>query len=376
MILIRQFLKRFLFFLNILLALYTLLVYQLSYSVSVKHWLAGFMMLTMPFILVSNVVFVLIWALRKSYRVLLSFIILIVGFPFILRTVSWHNIDSTDTQEGLTVLSYNLMWCDAFTYVEKHDTTNAINLVKKVVDIDADIKCVQELFNWDDFPQFRTIKKLRGTQKYYTYVHSTPGNDKGQGEIGLAIFSKYPIIRKQEKHWSINHNGLLSADIVVKNDTIRVINVQLRSMGVRVQRVIEAKEDKEKAKKEAKTIYHQLKSGFEDRVIQVKELEKWIEESPYPLIVCGDFNELPYGFAYGKVRKYLKNSFEEAGRGFGFTYHRKPGFIRIDNQFFDDKSFEIKRFKTFSDTPYSDHYPIWGEYIFKSSVVLRDQNVK
>ncbi len=365
MLLIRQFLKRFLFFLNILLALYTLLVYQLSYSVSVKHWLAGFLMMTMPFILVANGLFVVIWAVRLSRRIVLSIIILAICIPFILRTISWHNIDSRDTRKGITVLSYNVMWCDAFTYVHGKDTTNAINLVKKMADIDADIKCLQELYNWDDFPQFRTLKKLRGTHKYYTYVHSTPGNDKGQGEIGLAIYSKYPIIRKQEKHWSVNHNGLLSADIVVKKDTIRVINVQLRSMGVRVQKVIEAKADNEKAKKEAKTIYHQLRNGFEDRTIQVKELEKWIQESPHPVMVCGDFNELPYGFAYGKVRKYLKNGFEEAGRGFGFTYHRKPGFIRIDNQFFDDKAFEIKRFKTFSETPYSDHFPIWGEYILK-----------
>jgi endonuclease/exonuclease/phosphatase family metal-dependent hydrolase len=365
MLLIKQFLKRFLFFLNILLALYTLLVYQLSYSVSVTHWLAGFLMLTMPFILVANGIFVLIWALRKSLYIILSLAILLIGFPFMLRTISWHNIDSNDTRKGFSVLSYNLMWCDAVRYVHENDTSNAVNLVKKMVDIDADIKCLQELYNWDGFPQFRTLKKLRGTHKYYTYVHSTPGNDKGQGEIGLAIFSKYPIIRKQEKHWSMNHNGLLSADIVVKKDTIRVINVQLRSMGVRVQKVIEAKEDKAKAKQEAKTIYKQLKNGFTDRAIQIKELEKWIKESPYPVMVCGDFNELPYGLVYGKVRKYLANAFEEAGRGFGFTYHRKPGFIRIDNQFFDEKTFEIKRFKTFSETPYSDHYPIWGEYIIK-----------
>ncbi len=369
MLLVRKILKRFLFSLNILLGLYTLLVYQLSYSVSVKHWLAGFFMLSMPFLFIANFFFFLLWVVRKSYRSLVSLSLILLGFPFILRTYTWHNIDNRDTRKGLTVLSYNLMWCDAVRYVHENDTINAINLVKKVVDIDADIKCVQELYNWDGIPQFRTIKKLRGTQKYYTYVYSTPGNDKGQGEIGLAIFSKYPIIKKQEKHWSINHNGLLSADIVVKNDTIRIINVQLRSMGVRVQKVIAAKEDKEKAKKEAKTIYHQLRSGFEDRVIQVKELEKWITDSPYPVMVCGDFNELPYGFAYGKVRKYLKNGFEEAGRGFGFTYHKSPGFLRIDNQFFDEKKFEIKRFKTFSETPYSDHYPIWGEYILKGSEV-------
>jgi endonuclease/exonuclease/phosphatase family metal-dependent hydrolase len=363
--LIKNIIKSFLFFLNILLSIYTLLVYQLSYSVSVKHWLAGFLMLSMPFVLVANLLFVFIWAFYLSKRIALSFVLLLIGLPFIFRSIEWHNIDNRDNRKGFTILSYNVMWCDAFTYVHENDTTNAINLVNKVISLEADIKCVQELYNWDGFPQFQTIKKLRNTYKYYTYVHSTPGNDRGQGEIGLATFSKYPIINKQEKHWSINHNGLLAVDIVIKKDTIRVINVQLRSMGVRVQKVIEAKEDGAKAKKEAKTIYHQLKDGFEDRAIQVKELESWIKESPYPTIVCGDFNELPYGFAYGKVRQYLKNSFEEAGRGFGFTYHRKPGFIRIDNQFFDDKHFEIKRFKTFSKTPYSDHYPIWGEYLIK-----------
>jgi len=365
MTLIRRFLKRFLFLLNVLLALYTLLVYQLSYSVSVKHWLAGFMMLSLPLAFAGNIFFIFVWIFRKSPRVLLSVGILLVGYPLILRTITWHTIKKEDTRKGISILSYNLMWCDVDNYTSGKDSTNAINITKKVVSIEADIKCVQELFNADYLPQFNMIKKLRNTHRYYTYVHSTPGNDKGQGSIGLAIFSKYPIIKKKEKHWSINHNGLLSADIVINKDTIRVINVQLRSMGVRVNRVFDAKDDNEKAKREAKTIYHQLKEGFQDRIIQMIELETWIKTSPYPLIVVGDFNEVPYGYTYGRTSKYLKNAFEEQGRGFGFSYHRAPGFLRIDNQFFNAKDFDIKRFKTFSEVPYSDHYPIWGEYIIK-----------
>ncbi len=362
---IRQFLKRFLFFLNMMLALYTLLVYQLSYSVSVKHWLGGFLMLSLPFAFVGNILFIILWIFRKSRRAFISVGILLIGFPLLLRTFVWHDIDKDDKRKGISVLSYNLMWCDIESYSLRRDTLNAINLIQNAVKIEADIKCLQELYNADYIPQYRMIKKFRDTHKYYTYVHSTPGNDKGQGSIGLAIFSKYPIIRKEEKHWTINHNGLLSADIVIGKDTIRVINVQLRSMGVRVNKVLDAGEDKEKAKKEAKTIYHQLKEGFSDRIIQMIELESWIKASPYPIILAGDFNEVPYGYAYGRTLKYLKNAFEEKGRGFGFTYHRSPGFLRIDNQFFDDRYFEIKRFKTFSDLPYSDHYPIWGEYILK-----------
>ncbi|MBA4849763.1 endonuclease/exonuclease/phosphatase family protein [Emticicia sp. BO119] len=362
---IRLFLKRFLFFLNMILALYTLLVYQLSYSVSVKHWLGGFLMLSLPLAFAGNVFFILLWTFRRSRRAFISVMILLIGFPLILRTFTWHTIDDEDNRKGISVLSYNLMWCDIESYSLKRDTVNPIKLIKNAVNLDADIKCVQELFNVDYIPQYRMIQKFRNTHPYYTYVHSTPGNDKGQGSIGLAIFSKYPIVRKEEKHWSVNHNGLLSADIVVGKDTIRVINLQLKSMGVRVNRVFDAGDDKEKAKKEAKTIYHQLKEGFNDRIIQMIELELWIKNSPYPIILAGDFNEVPYGYTYGRTRKYLKNAFEEEGRGFGFTYHRSPGFLRIDNQFYDSRYFELKRFKTFSEIPYSDHYPIWGEYILK-----------
>jgi len=366
--LVKAFVRKFFFLLNILLGIYSLLVFQLSFSLNVKHWLAGFLMMTMPVVLLLNVLFMSIWLYHKSSRFLLSSGILILGYPFIQRTYQINLFSTTQstktTQQKLSVMSYNMMWCDSYAYFHEQDTSNAINIIQSSIEIDADIKCVQELYNWNSNPQFRTLKKLRGKKGYYTYVYSSPGNENGQGEIGLAIFSKYPIISKQEKHWAINHNGLLAADIVINaTDTVRIINIQLRSMGVRVQKVLDNKEDKEKVKKEAKNIFHQLKGGFEDRSLQVKELEKWIQESPYPVIVCGDFNELPYGFAYGKVRKYLNNAFEDAGSGFGFTYHKKPGFLRIDNQFYDSKWFKITQFLTYDKIPYSDHYPIKAEYI-------------
>lgn len=362
---LRLSLKRFLFLLNIMLALYTLLVYQLSYSVSVKHWLGGFLTLSLPLAWVGNILLIAIWTIRRSRRAFISIGVLLAGFPLILRTFAWYSPNPDDSRKKISVLSYNLMWSDRERYAPNSPKSRAIQIMDTALEIDADIKCVQELFNHNHVRAFSLIKGFRKKNEHYTYVYSTPGNDEGEGNIGLAIFSKYPIIRKKEKHWSVNHNGLLSADIVVGKDTIRIINVQLKSMGIRVNKVLEAGEDKEKAKKEAKTIYHQLKEGFNDRIIQMIELERWIKASPYPIILVGDFNEVPYGYAYGRTRKYLNNAFEDKGRGFGFTYHYAPGFLRIDNQFFDDKYFEARSFKTFADRPYSDHYPIWAEYGFK-----------
>jgi endonuclease/exonuclease/phosphatase (EEP) superfamily protein YafD len=84
----------------------------------------------------------------------------------------------------------------------------------------------------------------------------------------------------------------------------------------------------------------------------------------YPVIVVGDLNETPYGWAYGTLRERLKNSFEEAGRGFGFTLNRSPFLVRIDNQFYS-KDFTVKQFVTLRNINYSDHFPIAADYELK-----------
>jgi endonuclease/exonuclease/phosphatase (EEP) superfamily protein YafD len=90
-------------------------------------------------------------------------------------------------------------------------------------------------------------------------------------------------------------------------------------------------------------------------------VERLIDESVYPVILCGDFNETPYGNAYGNIRDRLKNAFEERGNGFGFTLNRSPRIVRIDNQFCSE-SIKVLDFQTFSDIMYSDHLPILGRY--------------
>ena len=119
--------------------------------------------------------------------------------------------------------------------------------------------------------------------------------------------------------------------------------------------------DYEEAKKEGKGILSSLKWGFEKHSSEVEMVERLIDESVYPVILCGDFNETPYGNAYGNIRDRLKNAFEERGNGFGFTMNRSPRIIRIDNQFCSE-SIKVLDFQTFSDIKYSDHLPILGRY--------------
>lgn len=345
------------------MGLYALLVFQLSYQSNIKHWFVGFLTLTVPLAFAANLFFMFSYIFAKSWKFILSLLILVAGFPLIERTIKF-NFPKEEPSE-LSVLSYNVMYCDHSKANTEEGKAVSLNLINDMDTLSADIKCFQELYNKPNHSVFDVFNRLKVKTPYYTYMHSDIDESSKVGAVGLAIFSKYPIINKEEVSWKTNNNGLLLADIVVKKDTIRVFNVQMKSMGIRVAKAITRNE--EVRNKEAKNILSQLKSGFKDRGFQVDELEELIKKSPYPVIVAGDFNEMPYGYAYGRIRKLLENSFEDSGYGFGFTYHKMPSFLRIDNIFYDENKFQIQGFETYRALENSDHYPIRASYVIKPS---------
>ncbi|MEX0635939.1 MAG: endonuclease/exonuclease/phosphatase family protein, partial [Ferruginibacter sp.] len=88
-----------------------------------------------------------------------------------------------------------------------------------------------------------------------------------------------------------------------------------------------------------------------------------MNKSPYPLIVCGDFNDVPNSFAYQHIGKGLQNGFAEAGNGIGRTYSHIAPTLRIDN-IFADKRFAIHQF-TRDGKRISDHFPIVADLELK-----------
>ncbi len=359
--LLKKLFIKFFFLLNFLAALYALLVVQVALSADIKHWLGGFLSLTVPFAFALNLAFLIFYMLSGSWKFLLSLVVLIVGYPLLERTFKFSLSDEESLpQQTLSMLSYNVMYIGNGITVFSLDPSMKKNLADDVVNLEADIKCVQEFYNQPGDKSYDLIERLRENNPHYTYMHSQIDPGTRNGEVGLAVFSKYPIIEKQELSWKINNNGILRVDIKVGEDTLRVFNVQMKSMGIRVQKALTSNE--EQRTRETRNILSQLKSGFEDRVLQVDELIELIEESPYPVLLGGDFNELPYGYAYGRVRKKLGNSFEEKGYGFGFTYQKLPRFLRIDNLFFDKKKFRTVKFETLRSYKLSDHYPIRAHY--------------
>jgi endonuclease/exonuclease/phosphatase family metal-dependent hydrolase len=335
--------------------IYTLITYLLSYTLVLDHWSAGFIMMSLPYAMLGCFLIAFTWLFIRPARAILPICILALGYPFIKRTIVFK--DPQRAENSLSIFSYNVFGFYGDDYAKNKEKSE--KLKEYSIDYEADIKCFQEFYNLEDNSRFRTLKPMMVENPYVA-----TNDENNQGLIGLTIFSVYPIIHREGKTFGkLNANGYLVADIARKTDTIRVINIQLQSMGIRVNKVVSKVEGEnyEEAKKEGRGIISSLIRGFERHSDEIKPIERLINDSPYPVILCGDFNETPYGNAYGSIRDRLKNAFEEAGNGFGFTLNRSPSMVRIDNQFCSE-SIKVLDFKTLREIDYSDHFPILGRY--------------
>ncbi len=350
-----------------IISVYTLIVYTLAYFVPSGHWTIGFLMLSLPIVIILNLFFLVSNLLIRNKRAWFYGALLLLSFPFWKRTFGFHFSNTKTSSNSFSVMSFNVMDFDVLNHLDHINPQNATDLMYWAVHEDVDIKCFQEFYNHHT-NNFNTIVQFRKNgYKYRTILH-TPISRNEQGFLGVAIMSKYPILDTDEKVFG-DMNGVIRADIAIKKDTIRVINVHLRSLVVRFSGIKKAYTDEnyDEGKTATKTILSKIKHGFEHHAEEIEIVEEWIKSSPYPVIVCGDFNETPYSYVYGRLRKTLNNGFEEAGSGFGFSYKNAPKYIRIDNQFYQKEKFEIESFATRADVKHSDHFPIIGRYRLKSS---------
>jgi endonuclease/exonuclease/phosphatase family metal-dependent hydrolase len=177
---------------------------------------------------------------------------------------------------------------------------------------------------------------------------------------GIITLSRYPIVRKGEIIHPASSSLSIFTDIVIDRDTFRIFNNHLQSFRLKaiersfLEEITGPGEDV--AFNQVKSISSSLRKGFIQRALQASAVKLKIDESPYPVIVSGDFNDTPVSYSYRKMRKGLNDSFVISGYGAGFTYKGKYPANRIDYILFDN-ALESRGFDVFR-VKYSDHYPV------------------
>ena len=116
---------------------------------------------------------------------------------------------------------------------------------------------------------------------------------------------------------------------------------------------------------EVKEMGAKFRQAFVRRAGQVREIRQIIADSPYHVILCGDFNDTPASFTYKVLGFELNDAFVESGKGIGRTYIGKLPSFRID-YIFHSEAFESYNFETI-DFTYSDHLPIVCDLVLTNS---------
>ena len=228
---------------------------------------------------------------------------------------------------------------------------------------DPDIACFQEVVAGDKkkgINYFPSIQKALGFADGL-YSYSLKDDFDNSHHFGRVIFSKFPILKKQTVvNYPNDYNATFQyIDVLKDNDTIRIFNVHLQSLKftqANLSYLDKAGLHSDSNITESKSIVSKIKAGFIKRSIQANFIKDEINHSPYAVIVCGDFNDVPNSYAYETIGDGLQNAFVEKGFGIARTFTSISPTLRIDN-IFADKKFTILQFARVKKL-LSDHFPI------------------
>ena len=132
-----------------------------------------------------------------------------------------------------------------------------------------------------------------------------------------------------------SNNCSLWCDIDINDQTIRLFNNHLQTTEVsRNKRKLEKElraDDTDRAERAALTLADGLHENFKKRAAQAEHINQLISASPYPTLVCGDFNSLPSSYVYQTVKgEKLNDGFQTCGHGYMYTFRYFKHLLRID----------------------------------------------
>ena len=325
-----------------------------------KFIFLAYLPLGFPITLVANIIFVLFWLLARKWYFLISLSVLIFSATEINETFPL-NINKPEislASSHFKLLTYNTKMSGD---LKKHTHRRPNKVMQYVLDSNADIVCLQE-FIVSKNDEYLTEKDMLRIFKKYKYKHIDYKEDTPNKKAGIATFSVFPIINKQRINYTSDANISIQTDIKIDNETIRFVNNHLesnrltendRSLPLKLKDNFDA----ENISGVTRHISRKLGTAYKLRAKQADIVAKAISLSPYKVIVCGDFNDVPASYAYTKVKGKLTDAFSETGTGFGWTFNEKHYGFRIDYVLYDSTAFSPQKYRS-EKVKYSDHFPV------------------
>lgn len=367
--------KRLLFLIILSCNIVAAFLLLLSFFAGVIHpsvsRLVVFCGIAFPYIVGANVIFAIVWLFLEYRFCLISVLLILLNINTIDKHFQFRGADVPENcPSAVKVLSYNANLFGLYKDSDMGRRRADLKLVMSyLAEANPDIACFQEFF-WDksetlDFHTSDEIASIlhvdEADDHRYLYFTDTSQN---KYYFGLAVFSKYKIVNAGPVVDDQTSNAVVYVDIKFRDDTIRVYNGHLASIHMSATDYAISKQLTTNAgqdpafEKNAKKLYRKVADAAALRQTQADSLRAHIDRSPYPVIVCGDFNDTPAGYCYNKVARKLADTFRKSGRGTCATYHggSMPNY-RID-YILHSPCYLSYGHTVGTEIGVSDHYPV------------------
>ena len=313
-----------------------------------------------PVFVIINLLFLFLWTIRLRKQAFYTLAVLILSFPYYEKQLSIHFETTAAPKNAIKVMSYNVKLFDYYNWSgDKQARNKMFTLIKKEL---PDVLNLQEFFNQDAgvFQNLDSLKKTLGLP--YAHVEYTTSARKFN-HWGVVTFSKYPILNQGKIVFSNRNNNIcIYTDVLINADTIRIYNMHLQSVNFDysdykfLDKVVKG-EDAVAEIENSKNILRRMQLAYRKRAPQAEAIAQNISECPYPIMICGDFNDTPISYTYNTLSNGFTDAFIESGTGLGKTLQNPLPLPRID-YIFHSKKMKSFEFKTIETKKMSDHFPI------------------
>ena len=294
--------------------------------------LLNLLSLAFPFLMIANLLLCVFWIFSWRKR---AFVFLLISTLFLTPVRRWINYSEPKSEKAdFKVLTFNNKYND-------YGLEEVKNYIKS---FNADVIFLQEsgysgLGNSD----FEEMKYSLHNRR-------------------ISFFSKYQIV-EQDTIPLIDKGKSVYADVIIKGKRIRFINVYLEPFQLH-KSMVKPTDDLEENGTKAKSLVRRFMPVFKKHEEQVQILKNFIEKSPYPVILAGDFNSVPNSYEYYTISGVLKDCFLESGTGLATSFHDYKIPIRID-YVFSSENLKSTYYQVDRSQKLSDHYPVLVKFSLK-----------
>lgn len=321
--------------------------------------------LCFPYLLILSVILIIFWIFNKSVIFTIFGIIAVIACSDTMKVAFPLNFSKSAPADAQTfkIMSWNLIHTDD---LRKPDYPGN-RAVEYMVNSEADIICCAELLNFSS----SELKKASPTL-IDSLIRKYPFR-AGLSSTDIKIMSKYPVDRAGLSY--ISQTGHHRFDFfkvhfpggkVLYVAMCHLYSYDLTEEERNVMKDMKSMSGAKESMKEFKTsIGHKLKNAFIRRAANAEELRAAINtiRPTAPLIVCGDFNDVPASWTYNIIKgDDMRDAYAETNFGPTWTYNLHLFYFHIDQMLYRGKidalSLKVGKINT------SDHYPLIGEFAF------------